>query len=90
MIPLVDLIALTDIELVGGNLIIGVGENRRFVGAAQNGSYTLNDEGREIAQSLTSDDSKVSNEKPKPPKRKAVALDPVEGLISELNALGIE
>lgn len=42
-------LAFTGAELCGDRMIVGSGPNRRYVGSIEDGVFTLNDNGKEIA-----------------------------------------
>lgn len=44
-----DFIAKSGAELIGGRLVVGVGPHRRYVGTTEEGAFSLNDAGKEIA-----------------------------------------
>lgn len=45
-----EFIKATSAEVVGSRLIVGAGPSRRFVGSIEEGVFSLNDAGKEIAE----------------------------------------
>ena len=49
-----EFVKATGAEVVAGNLIVGIMANRKIVGSILDGSFTLNDEGRALADEIES------------------------------------
>ena len=49
-----EFITQTGAELCGDRLIVGAGPKRRYVGSIEEGVFTLNDAGKEIAEIIAS------------------------------------
>ena len=72
-----ELIKATGAELVGGNLITGIGPTRKVVGVHDENGFSLNEEGQALLKKMSEpvvEDTDVSEE---PVKRKLVPRVPV-------------
>ncbi|MFZ6731991.1 hypothetical protein ACO0LG_08740 [Undibacterium sp. Ji42W] len=47
-----DFVEKTGAEVVGDRFVVGIGAKRRFVGGIVEGSFTLNEEGQELAAAI--------------------------------------
>jgi hypothetical protein len=63
-----EVIEKTGADVVGGQLIVGILENRKMIGFMENGAFTITEEGKEYLAAL---------EKPKATRKKKEA-EPVE------------
>jgi hypothetical protein len=57
MVSLTEFLKRSDAELVCGNIIVGLLEDRRVVGHTEDGTYFLNDEGHKILQAIEAGDA---------------------------------
>lgn len=68
MVSINEFITRSGAELVAGNLIVGLMEDRRIIGTVGDGTYFLNDEGHKVLRAMEQGDPNPV--KPKAPKRK--------------------